>query len=370
MHARMTALRDVTIGSVLGIIPFETIGEGLSVDAGPLPVREGDVILARVSVENGYRELLMQDVRGRGVHLYPDDLLAGVAGLRQSTTHYVGCLPRGMVHRGRRLHLLSEGGIIGEAVYCPARLAAPVLLDVEGVLRHDGGVLNMSEFAPARVPAVPLPPIVLVAGTSADIGKTTLASQIIRILSHRYALAVCSVVVSGTGSRADAMTHMEAGARHSHSFIEAGLSNTYGCGAGTLLPALENVVYRSVFRDRPDVIVGEMGGDFIWGNNDAILRASALMRAVRILIVVAGDAVSAIGARELLSRWGVGVPLVFAFSWLRSFRGIALRCRKYLPEECVDATDGKAVERFVRDVLLERIGAGRRAAHGLEVPGA
>lgn len=355
MEARVDVLRGVSICAVLGVIPFDKIANELSIDPGPRHVKEGDVVLAKVSSANGYRSVVFQELEGRSLHLCPGDSVVGVLGLRQSTTHLVGRIPSQPLNVGDRLHLLSEGGIVGELTYSPARLEEPPILEITGILMLNGGVLNMADFAPPPDDPCPLPPILLVAGTSSEIGKTTLSRNIIRFLVRKYRLDVTSIIMSGTGGKADAMAHREAGAKYFHSFIETGFSNSYGCDPRVFLPALESLFYRVAAREDPDVIIGEMGGDLIWGNNDAILSESVLTRSVRLLIVVASDAVSALGAKDLLSRWGVRIPLAFASYWLRSYGGMALRFRKHLKEECIDATDKNAIERFVDRELAGRI---------------
>jgi len=239
---------------------------------------------------------------------------------------------------------------MGEVTFIPAFMGSPVELEIIGLLRYGGKALNMAGFALPHISEQPLPPLILVAGTSSEIGKTTLASKIIHILEAGRGLRVSSVMLSGTGSKADALEHRAAGASFFHSFIELGFCNTYRCDRSTFLAGIRNLLYWIAREERPDIIVGELGGDFVWGHNDDILTDPRIMQHAIKLLVVINDVVGAIGTLEIFRAWKLNVPVAFAGSWQRSHGGMRLRFEKLLNRPLLDIGNWGQIEKLIDDL--------------------
>ena len=351
-------------GSVLSAVPLKNLEDGMTIDNQPLRGSEGDLLLAKLSSGNKLRKIMMQNHGGRPVRVYPGDLILGVLGCRQSTTHIAGEVPAYPLGKESRIHLLSEGGILGTVTFIPAFMGEPVQLDVAGLVKYAGKTMNIRDFGAPEVQRCYLPPILLIAGTSSEIGKTTLATRIIHILSRKYGLKVCSVIMSGTGSKSEALEYRAAGAAFFHSFIEAGFCNSYSCPKETFLPALENLFYRIATDEKPDIIIGELGGDFVWGNNDAILRDSIIMEYVELVIVIPNDVLAAIGTIEVFNSWRVRTQRLFVNSWLRSYGGMSMRYRKILDEELLDPDDARQIDRILYHQVVRKLLFGH---HGIKL---
>jgi hypothetical protein len=341
-----------TVGSVVSQIPLKTMETQIVLDGEPRLGAEGDLILARALMPDAGKEMRVQNDQGRLVNFYPNDVLLGVLGYRESSTHLVGKVPDSPLFRGKRINLLSEGGLMGEITSIPSFMGKPVVLEMLGFLRHGGNVINMSNFAPPLIEDIALPPLILVGGTSSEIGKTTLIAKIIHILEIKHGLKVGSIMLSGTGSKADALAHRAAGSSFFHSFIETGFCNTYRCHKTVFLSNLRNLFRRIAREENPDVILGELGGDYIWGQNENILTDPQIMNNVRLIIVIVNDVPGAIGTREIFKNWNVQAPVVFASSWQRSYGGMRLRFQRILREPLLDVSDWKQIEKLTDETFL------------------
>lgn len=318
--------------------------------SGPRVPHDGDLLLVRVAARRGTRPGWLQNAYGRRIPLLPGDVFVGIAGARDSTEGPQGEVPPMALTRGAELHLLSEGGIVGRALWVPPN-GGVVELELLGNVARGAKALRLAPDPGRRVEPTPLPPMLLVAGTATGIGKTTLATRLIHTLTQRLGQRVSAIMMSGTGGKGDTLMHRAAGAHHFHSFIEAGLTSSYGERPEIHVAQLEKMLVRMARDEMPDVIVGEMGGDFVWGANDVFLRKSWAMQHVAGMWLVTHDVVGAWGARQLLSRWGVSVPLVHVVSWTQSYGAMKRRFARMVGEEPVDPTDDGALEERLESLL-------------------
>lgn len=348
LEGGMTAL----VSASASVWPFEARGDRVRLLCTPREPHEGDLVVVRVRPENGWRPVHLQNACGRPVSLYPGDLFVGVMGLRQSTEHVMGALPDHLVGRGDSLSLLSEGGVIGTCVFAPARHGPPPPVEVVGFLELGKAPCNLDVVRPPSMDAVTLPPVILVAGTSTGVGKTTLAGRIIHVLSQMPGQTVGSIMLSGSGGKSDTLAHRAAGARFFHSFIETGLCNSYGCPPDEFVERVDDLVYRMVAHERPTVIVGEMGGDFIFGNNEPLLRQSCLIPATIGLFVVCHDALATLGALRVLESWEIRAPIHPVVSWSQNHAAMRLRFARFIRKEPLDPDNGPMLTRLL-DQMIE-----------------
>lgn len=345
------------IGSVMAVIPFHDIASKISILRKEYKPKAGDVLLARVSKNVTKTYLAVQNYYGRTVWLYPGDIIIVTIGTRESTTHIVGLAPERALSPNDTVSLLSEGGVVGDITYIPPSMGQPNTVDIIGFLQYQGKVMNMLDFAPeATTPlSLNLPPVILVTGTSSEIGKTTTTARMINFLTKKYHLSVSSVMMTGIGSKADALNHLAGGSLNMHSFIETGYPSTCDKIADSdFLKRIESLFYRIAQEEKPDVIVGELGGDFTSLKNDVILQKSRIMNSTRAIVVAAGDIVAAIGTKFIFDSWKIKVPYYFANSWLRSYGGMKLRYKKMLNTLVYDVMDISSLE-LLADELYSKI---------------
>src|SRR5260370_38565370 len=118
---------------------------------------------------------------GRLAKINPVDLLLGVLGRRRALKGFVGDVPE-TVQAGDHLHLLNMGGVIGFCTGHHSSLGDAIKVEVIGLVCDEGGrVLNIADAAlPARSNLGETAPIVMIAGTSMNSGKTYAATELIK----------------------------------------------------------------------------------------------------------------------------------------------------------------------------------------------
>jgi len=343
MMLSVVGLPEAVVTAAASLVPFEQLAPSACVHDEPRLGHEGDVVIVAVSESNGYRPMAVQNATGRLVSLFPGSTLIGVLGMRQSTGQVMGQVPTEVLERGSHLHLLSEGGVVGVAAAGSPQIA----LDLIGFLAYEGSPVNLSQWGASPVAPCALPPVILVGGTATGIGKTTLACRIIHLLARDKTQRVASIMLSGSGGKADALAHRSAGAHFFHSFIEAGLYNSYGCSPERYVSLVDNLCYEIAEEEHPSVVVGEMGGDLLWGNNEVLLRRASFMRNVVCLFIVSHDTLGAFGATHVLRDWGVNAPLRYVVSWTQNHDALALRFKQLLRQDLVDPSDERSLVRAI-----------------------
>ncbi|MBI4130187.1 hypothetical protein HY468_02635 [Candidatus Roizmanbacteria bacterium] len=142
----------------------------------------------------------------------------------------------------------------------------------------------------------------MVCGTSAEVGKTTTSTGLVRALKEQ-GLQVAGTKFAGTGRMRDMMSLRDAGAFPWIDFPDVGLPTTYTSetrfkkGTYTLFNWI-NGGY-----PKPDIIIAEAGGDPIEANIPTFLRDPALIRNVCAIIVVPGDVMGIMGTVSYLRQF-------------------------------------------------------------------
>ncbi|HAH05790.1 MAG TPA: hypothetical protein DCM05_04560 [Elusimicrobia bacterium] len=262
---------------------------------------EGRVIAVRVrGTKSVYNTV--EDVHGRMILLNDGDLLAGVLGTRRALRGYAGVVPE-RVQAGDLLDILNLGGVIGRCTSANIELGQPLKAEVLGsvlsfpVLGERTGVpATIQENAvPWARHLAPSAPLIYVAGTCMNSGKTFACGEIIRHLTRR-GYRVCGAKLTGVSLLRDTLSMCDLGAVRSLFFNDAGVVSTTEAVAVPVAKGLINALNA----EEPDVLVVELG-DGILGDYgvQSILADAELMGAGLAHVVCANDPVGAWGAAEL-----------------------------------------------------------------------
>lgn len=335
--------------------------------------REGTIVAGRIRGEKStYNQL--EDVYGRLVALHDGDVIAGVLGQRNALHGYTGFVPES-VAPGDVLHLLNMGGVIGrctsvnpdvgppfEVEVLGGVLVFPEFEDRSGVAAHIG----MNAIRPAAGPlAGAAAPVVYVAGTCMNSGKTTAACQLIRHLS-RQGLAVGGCKLTGVSLRRDTLQMKDCGAQWAVSFNDAGIAaTTPASAAGVARTLIAHLLERGA-----EVIVAELG-DGIFGEYGVaeILHDAELTALARVLVMCANDPVGCWGAQRVLrEQFAMEIDVVTGPT---TDNAVGTRyVRQTLGLEAINArTDGARLGAFVAERVRAAKCAARTAARPLEIPG-
>lgn len=267
-------------------------------------ISRGDVVLCSVrSVkEAAYRALESVIVTNP---LKIGQKLVVVVGERHSGRNIYGLMPSKFLKIGESIHLLAIAGLVGRAVFVPPHLGKnAVTLEYLGQMIDDSGKpLNVEHFP--RLShyrgAIKLDsPVVVVCGSSAEVGKTTLVERLITMATAR-GLRCNAIKLTGTGRLSDAKRYHRAGAAWVADFVDTGFASTYG------LSEAEHSLIRStllghVGQSNAKLTIVELGGDLLEGGSPEAIRYFAACSTL--FIYLASDALAAKGGYSELERNG------------------------------------------------------------------
>ncbi len=276
------------------------------VDRNAFPAA-GDVIAVRAlseSVTYGNIEL----PSGRLAKINRNDILLGVLGKRRALKGFVGDVPDSVV-AGDRLHLLNMGGVIGICKGHHSSLSDAIELEVVGVACDEvGSILNIADNAIASAKSLhPSAPVVLVAGTCMNSGKTVAATEIIRQAANA-GLRVAGAKLSGIACLRDTLHMQDHGAIATASFLDCGLPSTVDHSD---LPSVAKGILNHLNTFTPELIVVELGDGIVGGYSvDSVLMDAEIKSAISSLVFCASDYVGVIGGMSVLKELGLNIDVV------------------------------------------------------------
>ncbi|HEY8409939.1 MAG TPA: hypothetical protein VIK76_00970 [Pyrinomonadaceae bacterium] len=269
--------------------------------------KAGDVVVVRALTDSATYNML-ELPSGRLAKINPGDLLLGVLGRRRALKGFVGDVPQ-TVESGDRLHLLNMGGVIGRCTGHHSSLSDAIELEVIGLACDEGGnVLNIADAClPPRTHLGETAPIVMIAGTSMNSGKTVAATELIK-QATRAGLRVAAGKLSGVACLRDTLNMSDHGAIATASFLDCGLPSTVD--VADLAPTAKAIIAK-LNEANPDLIVIELGDGILGGYSvDTIFSDVELLEATAALVFCASDYVGAWGGIELLRQRGVEVDAI------------------------------------------------------------
>ncbi|HEX2217517.1 MAG TPA: hypothetical protein VHG35_01840 [Gemmatimonadales bacterium] len=271
---------------------------------------EGYVLAVRI-LEDKSSYNTVEDVTGRMLSLRAGDVLAGVLGTRRALRGYAGVVPSHLAV-GDTIDVLNLGGILGRCTSVNPEIGPPFRAEVLGaVLAFPELGDRVGRPAHIRDRAVPPAdvlesrvPVVYVAGTCMNAGKTVAATELVRGLT-RSGLRVGAAKLTGVSLMRDALSMLDAGAAAALTFNDVGIASTH---AGVTVATAKGIFNR-LAASRPDVIVAELGDGILgeYGVQD-ILRDGELTSLGAAYVMAAPDPVACWGAVELMRR-EFGLPI-------------------------------------------------------------
>jgi hypothetical protein len=284
-----------------------TLGKRVRVTSSNDEPRVGDVIAVRALTESvTYGNLELPS--GRLAKINRGDMLLGVLGKRRALKGFVGDVPA-KVSVGGRLHLLNMGGVMGECKGHHSSLSDAIELEVVGVVCDEIG-LPMNIADAGLLPSDSLhksAPIIVVAGSCMNSGKTVAAIEIIRQAANA-GLKVAGLKLTGIACLRDTLNMQDHGAFTTASFLDCGLPSTVDCED---LASVAKGLFNYVNSFAPDLIVAELGDGIIGGYGvDEILKDDEVKSAMSSLVFCASDYVGVVGGIATLNALGIEIGVV------------------------------------------------------------
>lgn len=302
-------MRTIVVDKVASVTQACGLGHELRIATENLPSEEGIVVVVEILTSKANYNTL-ELTSGRMAKVNKGDIVVGALGHRKALFGFSGHVPP-TLKAGDVIQMLNIGGVLGicdsanpdkgkpfDCKVLGVVLTFPYLGERIGVPAR-AGYRKLDLNAPLETHGVP---VVALAGTCMEAGKTAAACQMVSRMRHR-GLTVDVFKATGVSLRRDILAMEDAGARNSMIFTDLGIITT----TRAVGPALTRTMITDISAKKPDVIVFELG-DGILGTYgvDSILECDDIRTALTGVVLSANDPVAAWGGVKILrERFGI-----------------------------------------------------------------
>ncbi len=295
-------MRTVVVDKVSSVAQHSDLGHELRLSPD-IPCEEGVLVAVRV-LNNKTRYNQLELTSGRMATVNQGDVVVGALGHRKALLGYSGHLPTALAV-GDTIQLLNIGGVLGVCDSANPDVGLPFDCEVLGTVLHFP-YLGERIGVPARAGEQTFDgdatlntngvPVIALAGTCMDSGKTAAACAIVGRLRHRgFHVAACKA--TGVSLRRDILAMEDAGATETMIFSDLGIVTTTAENG----PALTRALLTTLAGHRPDVIVLELGDGLLGAYGvEAILSDASIRDALTAVVLCANDPVAAWGGARIL----------------------------------------------------------------------
>jgi len=304
----VSGMRSVVVDKIASVAQACGLSREVRISTD-IPSEEGVVLVVEVLTNKSTYNTL-ELTSGRMAKVGKGDIVVGALGHRKALFGYSGHIPPSL-QAGDVIQMLNIGGVLGVCDSINPDKGKPFDCRVLGVALNFP-YLGERIGVPARVGFRRLDlaakldarqvPVVALAGTCMEAGKTAAACAIISRMRHR-GLVIDAFKATGVSLRRDVLAMEDAGARRSAIFTDLGVVTTTRANG----PALTRTMLTELSSGKPDAIVFELG-DGILGTYgvDAILECPDIRAALTGVVLSANDPVAAWGGVKLLrERFGI-----------------------------------------------------------------
>jgi hypothetical protein len=298
--------RSVKITSVLRRVPSRE-----PMTYAETACQEGDVGLFELTAET--EPVVLESSSGRAMTVAPGDLFLATPGHRESTRWVVGRIPPDGLMPGEDYCILADCGVIG-TLTGDSPLEKHYLGEVKyrgALVADDGRVLNLRQSA-LRIgdgAADHLAPVFLILGTSAEVGKSTAGIGLLQALRHKGYGNVTALKATGTSSLTEILRYQDFGAAQVFDCVDFGLPTTYPSGRNDIDAVFEQAL-DAILSVASDAVLIECGGDILGGNVPVFLECLKRRRSDARIVLVAADALGALGAKRVLEDMDLSISLI------------------------------------------------------------
>ncbi|HEX4241133.1 MAG TPA: hypothetical protein VHZ53_06980 [Steroidobacteraceae bacterium] len=306
-------MRTVVVDKIASVTQACGLSHELRI-ATEIPCEEGTVVVVEI-LNNKSTYNALELTSGRMAKVARGDIVVGALGHRKALFGYSGHVPSSLAP-GDVIQMLNIGGVLGVCDSATPDKGKPFDCKVIGTVLSFP-FLGERIGVPARVGYKPLDPaaaldvrgipVVALAGTCMEAGKTAAAAAIVARMRHR-GLIVDAFKATGVSLRRDILAFEDSGARRTMIFTDLGVvTTTAECG-----PALTRSMLTEMAAGTPDAIVFELGDGLLGTYGvEAILRQEDIRAVLTAVVLSANDPVAAWGGVKLLrERFGIEPSVV------------------------------------------------------------
>jgi len=352
-------MRTVVVDKIASVTQSCGLGHEVRIATENLPSEEGVVVVVEILTSKANYNTL-ELASGRMAKVNKGDIVVGALGPRRALFGYSGHVPKTLA-AGDVIQMLNIGGVLGICDSVNPDKGKPFDCRVLGVVLHfpylgerigvpaRAGYRKLDLNAPLDTHGVP---VVALAGTCMEAGKTAAACSIVSRMRHRGMVIDC-FKATGVSLRRDILAMEDAGGRNSMIFTDLGVITTNR----QVGPALTRTMISELSAKRPDAIVFELGDGMLGAYGvDSILEDEALRRAFTGVVLSANDPVAAWGGVKLLRERFQIEPCVVTGPATDNAVGVEL-IREQMKVPAFNAlTDGAALG----DCIIEAIGLAQK----------
>ncbi len=295
-------MKNVVVDKISSVAQHNDLASELRLSSD-IPCEEGVLIAVRV-LNNKSRYNQLELTSGRMATVNMGDVVVGALGHRKALRGYSGHLPT-TLRKGDTIQILNIGGVVGICDSANPEVGPPFNCEVLGTVLEfpylgerigvpaRAGSSSLDYDAPLQTNGVP---VVALAGTCMDSGKTAAACAIVSRLRHLgFNIAACKA--TGVSLRRDVLAMEDAGATETMIFSDLGVVTTTADSG----PALTRSLLTALAAQKPDVIVLELGDGLLGSYGvEAILADDKIREALTAVVLCANDPVSAWGGTRIL----------------------------------------------------------------------
>ncbi len=306
-------MKNIVVDKIASVAQHNNLASELRLSAEIL-CEEGVLIAVRV-LNNKSRYNQLELTSGRMATVNMGDIVVGALGHRKALRGYSGHLPT-TLRKGDTVQILNIGGVVGTCDSANPDVGRPFDCEVLGTVLEfpylgerigvpaRAGATKLDYDAPLQTDGIP---VIALAGTCMDSGKTAAACSIVsRLRQLGFNVAACKA--TGVSLRRDVLAMEDAGATETMIFSDLGvITTTQESG-----PALTRSLLSGLARKRPDVIVLELGDGLLGAYGVAAILADENIRnAFTAVVLCANDPVSAWGGAKILwDEYGIEPAVV------------------------------------------------------------
>lgn len=352
-------MRTVVVDKIASVTQSCGLGHEVRIATENLPSEEGVVVVVEI-LTNKANYNTLELTSGRMAKIKKGDIVVGALGPRRALFGYSGHVPKTLA-AGDVIQMLNIGGVLGVCDSVNPDKGKPFDCRVLGVVLHfpylgerigvpaRAGYRQLDLNAPLETHGVP---VIALAGTCMEAGKTAAACSIVSRMRHRGMVIDC-FKATGVSLRRDILAMEDAGGRNSMIFTDLGVITTNR----QVGPALTRTMISELSAKRPDAIVFELGDGMLGAYGvDSILEDEALRRAFTGVVLSANDPVAAWGGVKLLRERFQIEPCVVTGPATDNAVGIDL-IREQMKVPAFNAlSDGAALG----DCIIEAIGLAQK----------
>lgn len=352
-------MKTVVVDKIASIAQACGLSHEVRIATQDLPCEEGVALVVEI-LNNKSTYNTLELTSGRMAKVSRGDVIVGALGHRQALFGYSGHIPE-KVEAGDILQVLNIGGVLGVCDSVNPDKGKPFDCRVLGcVLQFP--FLGERIGVPARVGHRKLDyaasldahgvPVVALAGTCMEAGKTAAACAIVSRMRHR-GLSVHAFKATGVSLRRDILAMEDSGARRSMIFTDLGIVTTTSASG----PALTRTMLTEMTQGHPDVVVFELGDGILGAYGvEAILAADDVRRALTAVVLSANDPVAAWGGVKLLRERFEIEPCAVTGPSTDNAVGVNIIEEQMGVRACNAITAGAALG----DHVIEKLGLGAR----------